>query len=128
LERRLLPVGHIAFNAKRRTDPAQVRQAQVSAAVSETRMTIYEGPPRVLPIHSDSHKVRIVVRGHVPRILASQGINADDHTALVLGNSVCTGLRQGMDDGEVVAVLRRQATINSDTAQIFLSTTRLELC
>jgi hypothetical protein len=62
------------------------------------------------------------------RTLRSEGVNADDNTALALGMDVCKGVGSGMDDSEIVTLLRSQATINSDTAEIFLSTARLELC
>jgi hypothetical protein len=46
------------------------------------------------------------------RTLRSEGINADDATALYLGKVVCAGLATGMDDGEVVTLLRSKAYIN----------------
>jgi hypothetical protein len=60
--------------------------------------------------------------------LRSEGIHADDATALYLGKLVCAGLARGMDDGEVEALLRSKASINSDVAHTFLITANVELC
>jgi hypothetical protein len=62
------------------------------------------------------------------KTLQSEGINADDGTALYLGKLVCTGHTMGMDSGEVVTMLRSKATINSNTADIIRITANMELC
>jgi hypothetical protein len=41
---------------------------------------------------------------------------------------VCAGMVSGMDDGEIVTMLRRAASINSKTAETFLHTARLMYC
>jgi hypothetical protein len=52
----------------------------------------------------------------------------DDQATLYLGHLACSGLASGMDDGEVVTMLRSRAAISSDTAGKILLYAPVELC
>jgi hypothetical protein len=52
----------------------------------------------------------------------------ENNDALVLGTEVCLGYKSGMDDGEITALLRRRAPINSDVAEVIRLAAKFKLC
>ena len=51
-----------------------------------------------------------------------------DSDAVLLGRQVCRGYASGMDPGEIQALLRREAPINSNAAEVIRLAAEFELC